>query len=373
MTGDSTGLGGGAGAVRAGAVRALAIDELEWLPAAKPQSLDHGRTRTSRAGPMQAVGGAGEARLAANTARQERLHALPSGGVDPEPEPEPEPEPMPVARRQAEAELVHGFVHEGNPLLSLDGVYAPAGEWDGLPLYKSTAVGSGVALYWCRVRDTWIFTTAYTALTEEQKKTDVVHAYRKSDDGRVPVGVFTWQCVTWQWVQDRPLTVRPLASADKRNVCERVCEEAQAAVLVEELPLVHEIFAAFDINDDGKLSKDEYKSYLKGIALWGKNSYTDEKWGERTWPKECENMGCTVNGITKGAFRGTLYGKHCGKHLCRFRMGKAQADLDSCKLMWADSDAEPEPEPEPADKPSFLELRQRVLDSIGPEDICCGR
>ena len=84
-------------------------------------------------------------------------------------------------------------------------------------------------------------------------------------------------------------------------------------------------------------------------------------------------MGCTVNGITKGAFRGTLYGKHCGKHLCRFRMGKAQADLDSCKLMWADSDAEPEPEPEPADKPSFLELRQHLLDSIGPEDICCGR
>ena len=51
----------------------------------------------------------------------------------------------------------------------------------------------------------------------------------------------------------------------------------QTAAAAAELLLVQEIFTSFDTDTDGKLSKDEYKSYLKGIASWGTGKYTDER------------------------------------------------------------------------------------------------
>ena len=90
--------------------------------------------------------------------------------------------------------------------------------------------------------------------------------------------------------------------------------------MAEVLPLVREIFAMFDADGDGKLSKEEYKAYLRGIGEWGTDpAYTDEGCGER-WPKECEDMESGTEGVGKEGFESILYGK--------YRLGKAQADLD---------------------------------------------
>ena len=91
-------------------------------------------------------------------------------------------------------------------------MFAPDGEWDGRPLYKSTAAGSDAALYWCRGSDEWMFAPSWSALTEERKRSGASRAYRQADGGRVPVGVApqTWRCwIDKEW-QDRPLTVKAL-------------------------------------------------------------------------------------------------------------------------------------------------------------------
>ena len=110
-------------------------------------------------------------------------------------------------------EVVHGFVLEGSPMEEIpDGVFAPAGEWAGRPLYKSTAAGSDVALYWCGARGRWTFHNTYSVMTEEQKKSGTGHASRASDGGSLPIGVGpqTWDCfLHGKWDAARPLTLRP--------------------------------------------------------------------------------------------------------------------------------------------------------------------
>eukprot|EP01045_Picozoa_sp_COSAG04_P020176 COSAG04_NODE_2039_length_4950_cov_12.208617_2_plen_880_part_00 len=115
--------------------------------------------------------------------------------------------------------------------------------------------------------------------------------------------------------------------------------QAQAAIdtiaasspeaLAAALPLVREIFAIFDADADGKLSKAEYRAFLRGIGLWdaGDPDYTDAGWDAR-WPKECQDMESGTDGVGKEGFESILYGK--------YRAGKAQADLDSCKQARAD-------------------------------------
>ena len=76
----------------------------------------------------------------------------------------------------------------------------------------------------------------------------------------------------------------------------------------------------FDVDGDGKLSKEEYKAYLRGIGAWGSGNYAPEKWDAR-WPEECEALQSTTDGISWEGFESTLYGKH--------RAGDAKADLDS--------------------------------------------
>jgi len=102
--------------------------------------------------------------------------------------------------------------------------------------------------------------------------------------------------------------------------------------LDRELSQLLEIFGMFDANGDGKLSKDEYKVYLRGIGLWGSEKgstwgqdnwqYVEEDWDE-DWPEECERMESGTDGIGWEAFETILYGKN--------RQGKAPADLESCK------------------------------------------
>ena len=104
-------------------------------------------------------------------------------------------------------------------------------------------------------------------------------------------------------------------------------EASSPEALASVLPLVRELFAMFDADGDGKLSKAEYEAYLRGIGAWGSGSYTDEEWDER-WPEECKQMESGTDGISREGFESILYGK--------YRAGKAQADLDACKQARAD-------------------------------------
>ena len=103
------------------------------------------------------------------------------------------------------------------------------------------------------------------------------------------------------------------------------------------------IFERYDVDRDGKLNQMEYRRYLQGVGEWGAmENYTDEKWDE-SWPEECEQMESGTEGIGWEAFEGILYAKH--------RLGKAQADLESCKRPQPEPEPElgiMEPEPEPA-------------------------
>ena len=100
-------------------------------------------------------------------------------------------------------------------------------------------------------------------------------------------------------------------------------EAEKAAARAAQRPLVEELFAMFDADADGKLCKDEYEAYLRGIGFWGTGACTDDHYEEAGWPGQCEDMESGTEGIGWEAFEGILYGK--------YRLGKAQADLESCK------------------------------------------
>ena len=123
--------------------------------------------------------------------------------------------------------------------------------------------------------------------------------------------------------------------------------------------LIMKIFQAFDGDADGKLNQGEYEEYLKGVGAcgrhimiclsafstpnsdfrcggcgssmavgaemsgcrWCKACTTKEE--DECWPKECQDMECSTDGITKEKFQTILYGK--------YRTGKARADFESCK------------------------------------------
>ena len=95
---------------------------------------------------------------------------------------------------------------------------------------------------------------------------------------------------------------------------------AQADGADGELPLVREIFAMFDADGDGKLSKDEYEAYLRGAGIWA--GYQPMAWDAR-WPQECRLLRSGTDGITRENFESVLYGEP--------RAGKAKSDLYSCR------------------------------------------
>ena len=86
---------------------------------------------------------------------------------------------------------------------------------------------------------------------------------------------------------------------------------------------VEALFAMFDANGDGLLSKGEYAAYLRGIKVWGSGNYTDDKWDDR-WPQECQDMESSAEGVSWAGFRDKLYGE--------FRKEIAANDLASARL-----------------------------------------
>jgi len=122
---------------------------------------------------------------------------------------------------------------------------------------------------------------------------------------------------------------------DRRN-CPILSEQMRNNQLVAMLPIVREIFAMFDADGDGKLNKEEYTTYIKASGEWGKSAeYTEETW-DGHWPKECEVLESNANGITREGFESILYGT--------YRFGKAQGDLDKCKIWTAQSSTQVETE-----------------------------
>ena len=106
-------------------------------------------------------------------------------------------------------------------------------------------------------------------------------------------------------------------------------EQAQKQEAERQL-LVKEIFTMFDANDDGKLSKDEYKSYLIGIGMFG--PYADD-YDSKGWSEECAVLGSsTEEGISWDAFESKLYGpERRGRGEPWERLDQAKVDLSMCK------------------------------------------
>lgn len=130
-------------------------------------------------------------------------------------------------------------------------------------------------------------------------------------------------------IMEAPQAMRPIpprTDSHFRQDAKAVGDFRRNAKVAEESPLVKKIFALFDADEDGVLSKEEYKAYLKGIKLWDtehtKAAYSDKTWDDR-WPDECHQMRCTTEGITKKTFEEILYGE--------FRMGRARTDLGLCE------------------------------------------
>ena len=105
------------------------------------------------------------------------------------------------------------------------------------------------------------------------------------------------------------------------------CVQAKVAMgeqRAQDVPLVTELFAMFDADGDGKLSKAEYKNYLSAVGLWGSGNCTDQAYDKSGWPEECKNLSSSrAEGVGWEAFDAILYGK--------YRLGMAQADLNRCK------------------------------------------
>lgn len=122
--------------------------------------------------------------------------------------------------------------------------------------------------------------------------------------------------------EPEPTVAVPVPAPAQAPAAEPVSQEAKQRAT--ELPLVREIFALFDADVDGRLSKEECKAYHKGIGDWGAGDpdYTNKGWDEG-WAKECKSVQCTTDGITATAFEEVVYGK--------YRVGQARAHLDMCK------------------------------------------
>lgn len=107
----------------------------------------------------------------------------------------------------------------------------------------------------------------------------------------------------------------------------------QEAELSAELVLVHEIFAPFDADRDGRLNRDEYKSYLRGIGRWHAD-LRGEIWTEQVdvvwWQVHCDDVGCSIEeGVAQQTFE-KLYTMQNRNDHQEDRFGMAQADLDRC-------------------------------------------
>ena len=93
--------------------------------------------------------------------------------------------------------------------------------------------------------------------------------------------------------------------------------------------LVAEIFGYYDADADQTLSRDEYQSFMQGIAYYGvtpgaSKACTDSRYDECGWPEECKALECDpAVGIPWAAFAGKLYGE--------YRKSQLRADLAAAR------------------------------------------
>jgi len=93
--------------------------------------------------------------------------------------------------------------------------------------------------------------------------------------------------------------------------------------------LVAEIFGYYDADADQTLNRDEYQSFMQGIAYYGvtpgaSKACTDSRYDECGWPEECKALECDpAVGIPWAAFAGKLYGE--------YRKSQLRADLAAAR------------------------------------------
>ena len=99
--------------------------------------------------------------------------------------------------------------------------------------------------------------------------------------------------------------------------------------IAETTGLVAEIFGYYDADADQTLSRDEYQSFMQGIAYYGvtpgtSKACTDSRYDECGWPEECKALECDpAVGIPWAAFAGKLYGE--------YRKSQLRADLAAAR------------------------------------------
>ena len=125
-----------------------------------------------------------------------------------------------------------------------------------------------------------------------------------------------------------------MGGKDSREYAAAVWEAEQAQKQeAERQQLVKEIFTMFDADGNGKLSKNEYKSYLIGIGMFG--PYADD-YDSKGWAENCEELdSSTEEGISWDAFESKLYGpEHRGRGDALERLDQAKVDLSNIKYRY---------------------------------------
>ena len=179
------------------------------------------------------------------------------------------------------------------------------GDTEGFPVYR--AIDGTAGLYFSQSQ--WLFLAVYSLETVTKRRANSQSPTVK--DGRVPLGEQKWKCcnVDSKW-EDRSVTLTALTAAEMEAAkeeakeaaavaeAEAAAEEAEAEAYEREREQnAKDLFAILDVDADGKLNKDEFKAFLQGVAEWGKEQYTDERW-DTVWLEECKRFKNVPDGIT---------------------------------------------------------------------------
>ena len=95
---------------------------------------------------------------------------------------------------------------------------------------------------------------------------------------------------------------------------------------------VEAIFALFDGDGDGLLSKDEYVSFMHGIRFWNSGRVrTDEKWAEH-----CKSNNQSLTGLSREDLRKLSYHDCQGSRDAANDLAQSRClKVNSCRRKWS--------------------------------------
>lgn len=283
------------------------------------------------------------------------------------------PESPEAAARQQLAGVAGVVVQGGDGALTqFNSVLRRVGDHEGWPRFESSA--EGIHLFRCSGDGEWCIHERFDPEGEEEP--DAFFA----TDGLLPVGLQEWSCNAEDICEDSdnnvvysppddgksvskelkrflsegsassplPLilnvtllsadalrTAAPAASALAQTPERRPNGETELELTGSPrwlaLPPVDRIFAMFDADADGHLSKDEYKTYLQAIGEWGAGAYTGDSYDVSGWMDECAQVCADPEvGISWEQFETVLYGR-ASNGQGKGRGHKAVEDMEKCE------------------------------------------